>query len=778
MEFEALVAERRKVQEMCQRHARSLEPFKYRFGASFRVLRNSPERGEGGLHHITTTATCIESLEDCHPTFWPKEVFANVGGSQTSVVKKLMADFYAGASARDWLSEDSAPIYCAVRALPLFLRSKNEWTQVHVGLITKVYEQLADPERFGIGEEVTRPKADDPKWYPEHSYHTYWALRVLDLLHEQFPSQVTVVPELPGSFRAKLRLWARAKLGEEIALHSAESAALDSDQLTWALTSFLEFEGDLSSSLRGQDLVRKGFEALATTQEGIGRWRHYRPLFVYSNVGNAYCYVYESFAYLLRVLLKRMDKEDFLEGIARQFVDRLRELRKYAEITQVANDRPGCVAWSSGHRPANPEPESWATASVFSFFQVYRRLLGVLARRDSLRSLPRPQMTKSDPLKKIAERGATWPPSGRNSVAEDLVTLFVNPVIMNGDGGRMDPDDQLIADDQARSAILFGPPGASKTTLAQNLAACLNWEYVELHSSHFVAEGVQAVQRTADRIFNLLKELDRTVVLFDEPDELVREREGAADAFGRFLTTSMLPKLAELWKQRRLLYFIATNHIRYFDAAITRSERFDVLVFVSQPSFARKIEQLEKCLKKLGIDVAEVAVKKEQIDDHLSALENLRRLAHPPHDVDLPEEWQLAKFVLLRWDQIEELACRLGSLDDARAQSIKITATNLSLALQRITDRRLSKLQAYFSYLDDITYSRRDFQRKPVYEVVDPSADDLPQELLGCHLLSKSNGKLWLACPTGQIPERLSRCDIEKSGAPGQVRLKLLPGSD
>src|SRR6185437_6167741 len=81
-----------------------------------------------------------------------------------------------------------------------------------------------------------------------------------------------------------------------------------------------------------------------------------------------------------------------------------------------------------------------------------------------------------------------------------------------------------------------------------------------------------------------------------EIDELVRERDMEKDAFGRFLTTSMLPKLAELWDARKILYFVATNHINYFDSAIIRSHRFDALILVGPPSFEAKIERIEELL--------------------------------------------------------------------------------------------------------------------------------------------------------------------------------------
>src|SRR5271168_820533 len=88
------------------------------------------------------------------------------------------------------------------------------------------------------------------------------------------------------------------------------------------------------------------------------------------------------------------------------------------------------------------------------------------------------------------------------------------------------------------------------------------------------------------------------------------------DAFGRFLTTSMLPKLAELWEARNIIYFVATNHINYFDSAIIRSHRFDALVLVSPPSFKAKIFELQKLLSDqygltVKFDVTQKAIQKD-----------------------------------------------------------------------------------------------------------------------------------------------------------------------
>ena len=177
--------------------------------------------------------------------------------------------------------------------------------------------------------------------------------------------------------------------------------------------------------------------------------------------------------------------------------------------------------------------------------------------------------------------------------------MFLHPVELTRSGehdagGRRDPDAPLIGSDYARSAVL-GPPGTGKTTIVEALAGALGWQYIEILASNFLSGGVDAVPARADTIFDRLMQLNRCVVLFDEIDELIRDRSlDQSDPFGRFLTTSMLPKIAKLWKQRRIIFFVATNHVRKADAAITRSSRFDARIFVAPPDLEVKRARLAK----------------------------------------------------------------------------------------------------------------------------------------------------------------------------------------
>jgi Cdc6-like AAA superfamily ATPase len=506
----------------------------------------------------------------------------------------------------------------------------------------------------------------------------------------------------------------------------------------------LKFEPSFPVDLGEQDLLREALRRLFQTQLPIGTWRHYRSLFHYQAAGNAYCYVYETFAVLLGIALDGDIGRQLFRDALRPYVGNLTNLWRYAESTRVAlhpgwPDQANVAGWCSGHRLNQTEPESWGTASVFAFSQAFRRLLGVWTRetaREGLNLIKPVFATSVDNV--LKERGDTWTHDEKMGVTERLYTMFINPVLMRGKGQPLEPDTEPIEKHQARSAILFGPPGTSKTTLSKAVAASIGWDYIELHASHFVGDGLQNVQRKADEIFRKLMEIDRTVVLFDEIDELVRERQDEHDAFGRFLTTSMLPKLAELWEQRKIIYFVATNHIKYFDRAITRSQRFDTLILVSPPDYSRKIEKLQRILGDAGRKTTFNNLKRRMWE----ALERAGKAvdAGSGKELLLDEGDVLAKFVLLRYDQMDELAFRLRSIGDSR-----INEDLMKRALRAVADQKLFLRSPYVEFVEDLKYSRRDFDKELVWRASGFSREYPPTVV-------KGEERYWLVVRDDELP--------------------------
>lgn len=780
LSFEELTEARRSLQSFCRLHVPSL--VSVQSGVNFKLVPSEGSLDDGKAHHLTTTATCYISLLECPPRFHTVDF---------ERVKALRYAFAEMALVRtNWVSEGSAGVYCRCRALPLVISSLAKGTKLDPRVeqhVTAIFEQLsARPEQYGIGEAGSVLPAEE--WYPPNAFHTFWAMEILTLLKEKHPADYARLSS-PAVLDLKRRregmlLWGRAQLGYQLGLHSAPSSVLDSDQLAWSLAILLRFEEGLGVNLENRDFVKQALKCLFSTQTD-GTWRHYKPLFHYMTAGNAYCYVFETFAALLQCGLCEGAKAEMFRELLKPYCKNLMDLWRYADSTKIPVRTGGKeFGWCSGHRTNVTDPESWATASVFSYAQALRRLVGIWCREDAQADLktPRSRLAADAAMKEIDSLGTTWG-FAKTPVSERLWTMFINPVRMHTCNDRLEPDSQPIEKRHARSAILFGPPGTGKTSLVRVFADFIGWEYVELHASHFVAEGLGQVQKTADRIFNELSELDHTVVLFDEIDELVRERDMEKDAFGRFLTTSMLPKLAELWAARKILYFVATNHINYFDSAIIRSHRFDALMLVSPPSFQAKLQRLTELLSDPhDLPNVKFQVREPDIQNELEKLQKSMNTLRDSGNEELEEarikHWleqkldsnlALAKFALIRYDELNELASRIASvLKEQAPTSNSITVDVLRTALGHLADSEWRKNKSYADYFRDVGSERRDYQMLDVWET-DLRSDTFFSDL------DDANGAVWLRKAVDR-PQEIKIPGFQLVFEP-HGRVKLLPTS-
>lgn len=555
-----------------------------------------------------------------------------------------------------WKSENENLIYTPVRTLPIVmrlagddvLRQHSTALEMHAKSIWKQLD-VKDLRAQGIAERPASEAATNDN-YPPNAFHTYWALRLF-----QEYRQKAYLPELPSEIEGKAavaQLWARRTLATQTALISGGQRTFDAHQLAWALSTGVlcrAADGDQPTTADRQhiELYEAALSAFFSQQKE-GRWPLYEPLFHYSQAGNAYCYTYETLAELLRLARSRVAGR-VLRDCLRDYSTNLIEAWRYAKSTALELENGG-VGWCSGHHAHRTRPEAWATASVFSYLQNLRCLIGYWAADDAKAglSIKLADHAAKDAGKKIlTNRGDTWSRQGTHTVGRQLAMLYLHPISASQrNESLIDPDRPLV--DQSRSAVLFGPPGTSKTTVVEGLAIALGWNYVEVHASDFLSGGVDSVPRLADEIFRRLMELDHCVVLFDEIDELIRLRDDdGSDPFGRFLTTSMLPKLAKLWAQRRILFFVATNDIESADPAIKRSQRFDATIFVPPPSFAKKKKELERLLG------GPIALTEDEVNQALRGLRS--------------KDAELGVFALLRWDQLAALAHQLVSKERAGA---------------------------------------------------------------------------------------------------------------
>ena len=164
-----------------------------------------------------------------------------------------------------------------------------------------------------------------------------------------------------------------------------------------------------------------------------------------------------------------------------------------------------------------------------------------------------------------------------------------------------------VEKDRRRSAILFGPSGTAKTSFVKAIAEALGRPLITINMGHFLAQCVPYSSAQAEKIFRSLVEAEEVVILFDEIEEFVRDREKIDHRETRMMVSNMLTLLENLYQEGRGLFFLGTNHSDEFDRAVAKpGSRFDLILKVLPPSKTDKQAHLLKKLKGVKHDVGDV----------------------------------------------------------------------------------------------------------------------------------------------------------------------------
>ncbi len=423
--------------------------------------------------------------------------------------------------------------------------------------------------------------------YPPTAALAYWFVDgITNLGIDLKPDQLAAIAD-----------WARDTLVREVSLLSSNHDALMdpielamSAALAWRLTGPQKplHAATVRATLPSSIEITHAVSAFIGKQLPSGLWPKYFPLFHFPAGGANYCWSFE----VLEALLLEMDR-GFPRCETADIEVLLTALGKgvaWCIQNRLTYDPEGSTkrtGWNSGGNILSLRaglPELWPTGVVHMFSHRVENLVSRLIQRELEHKYnAQPFVTKTDSkwdsildfdLSLLGE-------TTRSSVKGEIDTQIAQPIL----GARR----QL-----AKSALLFGPPGTSKTTLVKALAQRIGWSYIELSPNDFLRDGLPNIYSRSGEIFDDLADLKKVVILFDEMDALARTREDEGgvhplDVTQQFLTTSMLPNLARLHDQADIVFFMATNFQSRFDAAIKRPGRFDLLLLVGPPSWSRKI---------------------------------------------------------------------------------------------------------------------------------------------------------------------------------------------
>jgi hypothetical protein len=342
---------------------------------------------------------------------------------------------------------------------------------------------------------------------------------------------------------------------------------------------------------------------LFVEQTPTGLWPKYFPLFHYNEAGSNFCYTFE----LLEGVLLEFGSKDNHILFQESVIVGLERAVSSCEINRLESNGPTngdeynnpipYNGWNSGgnfETLRRGQPESWATAVVHMFL---RELIDVLSRHIQQRLFRKYEAKtyhhKSKGIPDLLDIAVHM-----GNKEESLKRILSDGIVKSFTPFAGDKSEDLLKTQIKKkplSALLFGPPGTSKTEVAKAIAANLQWPLVEIDPSTFLQSSFQNIYVQAETIFRDVMDMYGAVVLFDELDALVQKRDGVGgvDTESKFLTTYMLPKLAKLHDQGRLIFLMATNFQENFDSAIKRAGRFDLLLCMGPPTLEEKCSSLQ-----------------------------------------------------------------------------------------------------------------------------------------------------------------------------------------
>ena len=538
--------------------------------------------------------------------------------------------------------------------------------------------------------------------YPVTAAVVYW---FIDAIHR-------AKIELPSSNWKELCEWAAKQFNHERSLVVAKHDAM-MDPVAMGMCSCLcsrlrrisekaEYGATKHhlSMLPSMVELEQSVRELLSHQTDSGIFPKYFPLFHYQDAGSNFCFTFE----LLEAVLCEFGSCDRNLGGALDFIDSLEKAVAWCEANQLTY--PGstdpCVGWNSGGDLSSlhkEQPESWATAVVHMFLWELRDVLSqriqkqILQKYKARSAATRLTTTAVPALDKLLDVDVLLEKKPRS-----ILSVLRGRIITKNAGKSQDTvrHNKIKG---ARSALMFGPPGTSKTETARAVADELGWPMVELTPSEFVRGTLANIYDKAEEIFEDLMDLSAAVVFFDEMDALVQTREGEEhlDIASQFLTTTMLPKLSRLHGQASVVFFMATNFQDRFDAAIKRSGRFDLLLCMGPPKLTEKFDSLHKVFK-LKEKTPQTKKATAVLKDYLKAQNNLLQ------QFSLYTFGEYLAFLkkIVGDEQAEEvIGTRLKSMGKAEfLKKLKDNNENITLKLADLEP--LKKLKVKWKTLDDL----------------------------------------------------------------------------
>lgn len=411
--------------------------------------------------------------------------------------------------------------------------------------------------------QLSKLEKDGVTIYPIDKNHMFPLLKVIHLYKL---SKVTI--EDIDKYNIKKLM--ENKLHYHLSLANISNSNFDAAELVFSLEGLLLLDDNRENF--DKNILNRVFEVIKERQEISLYWRPLKP-FVTNKQGLALLPLSVEIAMsLIRIcrLLGKNGEKLFSKNIKvfKNYTDWLKS-RIVKKSSNKTGEKVSYLGWCSEHIDSPNEIHTWETSQVLIYLTNFN---------DMLQKHISYQLFKNAnfSIKELKVDKNIWE-KFQNSEPVDKAGYEIYKAIY----------DKYIKDNDCKSMLLYGPPGTGKSTIAENIACTLGYKFVTITPSDFIASGTENVESKTKTIFTVLEEQRNLVVLFDEIDRLIIDRDckyysEQGDMF-QFMTPSMLVKIKDLRDKNNIIFIIATNYEERIDKAIKRAGRIDNKFLVLPP---------------------------------------------------------------------------------------------------------------------------------------------------------------------------------------------------
>ncbi len=492
---------------------------------------------------------------------------------------------------------------------------------------TDIYEKLNIKFKHDLEKPLLNPNNDEKRnqeEYCENAFVPVRALRVLETCNN--------ADELSNrdfeNLKPSLKRYFESELHDQLSFSSIPDSRFDPAQLVFCL------EGLLMCGQNAVDeaLFDRVLHVLRAAQETSAHWRPTTP-FRATSQGGIMLPVSVEVANSLMRSIELMDVSRHHDTYTAKSIDLLQRFWVWLQARAVRFERGerSCIGWHSEHVNSPNLVHIWDTSQVVEFMIMFRAMLERNAANKAL------VLSNLDIERQWQSTSLTQKPRGDDYWKKSVVPEF-EPLAVEGDDenaqGNEPEGDQTGAQAGQRvyalldtdfyqpwykgeseknySMLLYGPPGTGKSTVAENLAKALGMAMITVTVSDFLGAGGANVEARAKAIFQTLELQDRCVILFDEIDSFLLDRDSelykTQDSLFQFLTPGMLTKINDLRKKKRCIFIIATNYANRIDPAIKRTGRIDKKYLLPLPNALRREKIMGDAVQKKRADVLKESV--------------------------------------------------------------------------------------------------------------------------------------------------------------------------